>query len=183
MQPRYSGTVQDKLINRLERQEKRQAFQQDRFFRFKLNEIHNKLSQNLLMKKVIETENPAAISDSLLKCLKKALKSSQFDFDYFIAPIRDLVPRPNRHSLYVTQYIMETLIDDPNVIEIYGTDEEIYRIVNEVISQVNIKFERAEEEILAQLARNKSMKPGTRDYEFELDRLMRNKVGEPQKSS
>jgi len=78
---------------------------------------------------------------------------------------------------------METLIDDPNVIEIYGTDEEIYRIVNEIISQVNIKFERAEEEILAQLARNKSLKPGTRDYEFELDRLMRNKVGEPQKSS
>jgi len=130
MQPRYSGKVQDKLINRLERQEKRQAFQQDRFFKFKLNEIHNKLSQNLLMKKVIETDNPAAISNSLLKCLKKAVKSSQFDFDYFIAPIRGLVPRPNRHSLYVTQYIMEVLINDPDVIEIYGTDEEIYRIVN-----------------------------------------------------
>jgi hypothetical protein len=182
MQPRYSGKVQDKLINRLERQEKQQAFQQDRFFKFKLNEIHNKLSQNLLMKKVIETDNPAAISNSLLKCLKKALKSSQFDFDYFIAPIRGLVPRPNRHSLYVTQYIMEILINDPDVIEIYGTDEEIYRIVNEILSQVNIKFERAEEEILAQLARNKSLMPGTRDYEIELDRLMQNKVGEPQKS-
>jgi hypothetical protein len=183
MQPRYSGRVQDKLINRLERQEKRQAFQQDRFFKFKLNEIHNKLSQRLLMEKVIETDNPAAISDSILKCLKKALNSSQFDFDYFIAPIRDLVPRPNRHSLYVTQYIMEVLINDPNVIEIYGTDEEIYRIVNEVISQVNIKFERAEEEILAQLAHNKSLTPGTGEYEIELDRLMRKKVGEPQKSS
>ncbi len=183
MQPRYSGRVQDKLINRLERQEKRQAFQQDRFFKFKMNEIHNKLSQNLLMKKVVETENPTAISDSILKCLKKALKSSQFDFDYFIAPIRDLVPRPNRHSLYITQYIKEVLIDDPNVIEIYGTDEEIYRIVNEVVSQVNIKFERAEEEILAQLARNKSLKPGTGEYEIELDRLMKMKVGEPQKSS
>ena len=182
MQPRYSGKVQDKLINRLERQEKRQAFQQDRFFKFKLNEIHNKLSQNLLMKKVVETDNPAAISNSLLKCLKKAVKSSQFDFDYFIAPIRGLVPRPNRHSLYVTQYIMEILINDPNIIEIYGTDEEIYRIVNEILSQVNIKFERAEEEILAQLARNKSLMPGTRDYEVELDRLMQNKVGEPQKS-
>lgn len=182
MQPRYSGKVQDKLINRLERQEKRQAFQQDRFFKFKLNEIHNKLSQNLLMQKVIETDNPTAISNSLLKCLKKAVKSSQFDFDYFIAPIRGLVPRPNRHSLYVTQYIMEILINDPDVIEIYGTDEEIYRIVNEILSQVNIKFERAEEEILAQLAHNKSLMPGTRDYEVELDRLMQNKVGEPHKS-
>ncbi len=181
MQPRYSGRVQDRLINRLERQERQQAFQQDRFFKFKLTEIHNRLSQTLLMEKVIETDNPAAISAALLTGLKKALNSSEFDFDYFIAPIRNLVPRPNRHSLYITQYIMEVLIENPNVIEVYGTDEEIYRIVNEVISKVNIQFERAEEEVTAQLARNKSLKPGTGAYEIELDRLMRNKVGDPQK--
>ncbi len=181
MQPRYSGKVQDKLIKRLERQERQQAFQQDRFFKFKLTEIHNRLSQTLLMEKVIETDNPAAISDALLTGLKKALNNSEFDFDYFIAPIRSLVPRPNRHSLYVTQYIMEVLIEDPNVIEIYGTDEEIYRVVNEVVSKVNIRFERAEEEVIAQLAHNKSLRPGTGAYEIELDRLMRMKVGEPQK--
>ena len=180
MQPRYSGTVQDKLINRLERKEKQQAFQKDRFFKFKMKEIHNKLSQALLMEKVIETENPAAVSDSLLKCLKKAMNSSRFDFDFFIAPIRGLVPRANRHSLYVTQYILEVLIDDPNVLEVYGTDEEIYRIVNEVISKVNIRFERTEEEILAQLAHNKSLKPGTVDHDIELERLMRKKMGDPQ---
>ena len=183
MQSRYSGKVQDKLINRLERQEKRQIFQEDRFFKFKLTEIHNRLLQVLLMEKIIETENPAAISDSLHECLKKALNSSQFDFDYFIAPIRGLVPRPNRHSLYITQYIKEILINDPNVIEIYGMDEEIYRIVNQVVSQVSIKFERAEEEILAQLAHNKSLRPGTGEYEIELDRLMRQKMGNPQSSS
>jgi len=180
MQPKYSGRVQDRLINRLERQEKRRSFQQDRFFKFKLDEIHNRLSQILLMKKVVETENPAAVSDSLRKCLKKALHSSPFDFDYFIAPIRGLVPRPNRHSLYITQYIMEVMINEPDVIEVYGTDEEIYRTVNEVVSQVNIKFERAEEEVLAQLAHNKSLKPGTGEYDIELDRLMRKKVGDPQ---
>lgn len=179
MQPRYSGRVQDKLIKRLERQEKQQAFHQDRFFKFKLTEIHNKLSQTLLMEKVVETENPAAVSASLLNCLKKALKSSQFDFDFFIAPIRDLVPRANRHSLYITQYILEVLINDPNVVEVYGTDQEIYRIVNDVISRVNIRFERAEEEILAQLAKDKSLKPGTGAYEIELERLMRKKMGEP----
>lgn len=181
MQPRYSGRVQDRLIKRLERQERQQAFQQDRFFKFKLKEIHNRLSQALLMEKVIETDNPAAISDALLAGLKKALNSSEFDFNYFIAPIRNLVPRPNRHSLYITQFIMEVLIENPDVIDVYGTDEEIYRIVNEVVSKVNIQFERAEEEITAQLARNKSLKPGTAAYEIELDRLMRKKVGEPQK--
>ncbi len=183
MQPRDVGRVQDKLINRLERQEKRQAFQRDRFFKFKLDEIHQKLTQSLLMKKVIETDKPAGVSDSLHKCLKKALHSTSFDFDYFIAPIRGLVPRPNRHSLFITQYIMEKLIDDPNVIEVYGTDEEIYRIVNEVVSQVNIRFERTEEEVVSQLSRNKSIRPGTPAYDIELERMMQKKMGDPKKSS
>jgi hypothetical protein len=176
-----SGRVQDRLINRLERREREQAFQQDRFLKFKLPEIHNRLSQALLMKKIIETDNPAAVSDLILKGLKQALKTSEFDFKYFIAPIRKLVPRPNPYSLYMTQYIMEVLINDPSVIEIYGTDQEIYQVVNEVFSKINIKFERAEEEVMAQLARNKSLVPGSSEYEIALDQLMRKRVGEPQK--
>jgi hypothetical protein len=133
------------------------------------------------MEKIVETDNPAAVSDVLLKGLKKALRSSEFDFKYFIAPIRSLVPRANPFSLYITQYIMEVLIDDPGVIDIYGTDLEIYQVVNRVISKISIQFERAEEEIIAQLSRNKSLVPGSREYEIALDELLRKKVGEPQK--
>jgi hypothetical protein len=176
----HSGSVQDKILSRLERQEQRQAFQRDRFLRFKLPEIHNRLSQSLLMNKVIETENPAAITDEILKGLKQAMRSTEFDFKYFIAPIRDLVPRPNPHALYMTQYIMEVLINHPDVIEIYGTDQEIYQEVNTVFKQINAKFERAEEEILEQLSRNKSLSPGTRDYDIALEELIREKMGEPQ---
>ena len=177
----HSGRVQDKILNRLERQEKQQIFERDRFFKFKLSEIHNKLSQMLLMEKIIETDNPAAISDAILKGLRKSQKSSEFDFKYFIAPIRSLVPRPNPYSLYMTQYIMEVLINDPDVIEIYGTDLEIYQVVNEIFSKVNIRFEKAEEEIMAQIGRDKSLVPGSREYEIALDQLVRKKLGEPQK--
>jgi hypothetical protein len=176
-----SGKEQDKLLNKLERQQRQQAFKQDRFLKFKLPEIHNKLSQTLLMKRIIETDNPAAISDLILNGLKKAMRSQEFDFKYFIAPIRDLVPRPNPYSLYMIQYIMEVMIDDPNVIDIYGTDEEIYEIVNEVFSKIRTQFERAEEEIVAQLARDKSVVPGSRDYEIVLEQLIRKKLGDPQK--
>ena len=75
-----SGRVQEKLIDRLERKEKKEAFQRDRFFRFKLPEIHTQLSQGLLMERIIETENPAAVSDLILKGLKKYVRSSEFDF-------------------------------------------------------------------------------------------------------
>lgn len=177
----YSGRIQDKLINRIDRQERQQAFELDRFFTFKLNEIHNKLSQTLLMQKIIETDNAASISDLLYKGLQKARKSTEFDFKYFVSPIRNLVPRPNLISLYMTQYIMEVLIDDPDVIEIYGTDLEIYEVVNKVIIQIKTRFERDEDEIITQLARNKSLTPGTREYEIALDQLIQKKIGEPQK--
>jgi len=179
MEPRDSGRVQDKLIKQLERQEKKQAIQQERFFRLKLSEIHNKLSQTLLMKKVIETDNPSAVSTLILKGLKQALNSSEFDFEYFIAPVRKIVPRPDRYALYMTQYIIEGLINDPSVIDIYGTDLEIYEAVNEVFSQVSMKFEKVEEGIAAQLSHDKSLVPGTREYEIAMDRLFREKVGEP----
>ena len=176
-----SGRVQEKIIDRLERKEREEAFQRDRFFKFKLTEIHTQLYQSLLMEKIIETDNTAAVSDLLLKGLKKVLRSNEFDFKYFIAPIRQLVPRPNPISLYMTQYILEVLIDDPSVVEVYGTDLEIYKVVNHVITQINMKFERAEKEIIEQLSHNKSLTPGSRDYEIALDQLLRKKMGEPQK--
>lgn len=181
MYTRDSGRVQDKLINRLERQEKKRAFQQGRFFRFKLPEIHNKLRQTLLEEKIIESDNAAAVSDSLLKGLKMALNSSEFDFRYFVSPIRNLVPHPNPYSLYMTQYLMEVLINDPDVIEIYGTDEEIYHAVDRVISQSRSQFEKVESEIIVQLGQNQSLTPGTAEYKIALDQALREKLGEPHK--
>lgn len=179
---RYGDTrVQDKLINRLERQEKQAAFQRDRFFKFKLPEIHARLSQALLLEKTIETDNPTAVSDLILKGLNKALKSDEFDFKYFVAPLRNLLPHPNQISLYITQYILEVVINDPSVIEVYGTDLEIYTVLNNVITQINMKFERTEAEMMEQLSRNKSLTPGSRDYEIALEQLFRKKMGEPQK--
>jgi hypothetical protein len=169
--------TQDKLISRLERKKKRESFRRDRFFKFKLSEIHNKVSQALLLNKIIETENPQAISDLIMQGLTKAYKSNEFDFKFFIAPIRTLVPRPNPYALYLTQYILEVIINDPHVIDVYGTDHEIYTMIDDIITQVNDKFERTEEEIIKQLSRNKSLITGSRDYEIALEQLFYKKIG------
>ena len=176
-----SGKELDKVLKGIERKEKRAAFQRDRFFKFKLPEIHTSLSQALLMEKVVETENPAALSDLLLKGLKQALRVNEFEFKYFVAPLRNLLPNPNPVALYVTQYILEVVLNDPSVIEVYGTDMEIYRLVNDVIKKINTKFERTEEEILQQLSRNKNLTQGSREYDIALDQAFRKKMGEPQK--
>jgi hypothetical protein len=175
-----SGKELDKVLKGIERKEKQAAFQRDRFFKFKLPEIHKSLSQALLMEKAVETDNPAALSDLVLQGLKKALKVNEFEFKYFVAPLRDLLPNPNPVALYMTQYILEVILNDPSVVEVYGTDAEIYRLVNDVIVKVNTKFERAEEEIVQQLARNKSIPQGSREYDIALDQAFRKRMGEPQ---
>ncbi|MFH1490780.1 MAG: hypothetical protein ABII06_17890 [Pseudomonadota bacterium] len=175
-----TGKEQDKILNKLERKEKQETFQRDRFFKFKLPEIQSQLVQALLMEKIIETDDIQAVNELLLKGLKKVLTTNEFDFKYFIAPIRDLLPRPNPFSLYVTQHILEVMINDPRIIEVYGTDLEIYKVVNDVISRINVKFERAEAEILQQMTRNKSMVPGSRDYDIALEQAFRKKMGDPQ---
>ena len=180
MHTRDSGRVHEKLVKRLERQEKQLAYQQGRFFKYKLDEIHGKLKQTLLQEKIIETDNAAAFSSALLKGIKKAANSSEFDFTYFISPIRTLVPRPSPYSLYMTQYLMEVLINDPSIIEIYGTDEEVYHVINRVISQSSIQFDEMEREIDAQLARNQKLVPGSAAYQIEKDEMFRKKVGAPQ---
>ena len=178
---RDSGRVQDQLIKKLERNEKQRSFQQGRFFRFRIMEIHNRLCQTLLQERVVETDNAGAFSDSVLKGLKKALNSSEFDFKYFISPIRDLILRPNPYSLYMTQYLMEVLIEEPSIIEIFGTDEDIYHIINRVISQISLQFEKMEKDIVTQLGKTKSLKQGSVEYDIALYELLRKKVGIPEK--
>jgi hypothetical protein len=177
-----SGKVQDQLLNQLERKEKKVAFQRDRFLKFKLPEICNRLSQSLLMDKVVEIENPGNLNTLLEQGLQKMLRMSEFDYKYFIAPIRDLITKPNPISLFITQYILETVTQDPAVVDVFGTDQEIYKVVNKVISTINQKFEKTEEEILEQLSHNKSLTPGSREYDIALDQLVRKRLGDPQKA-
>jgi hypothetical protein len=80
----------------------------------------------------------------------------------------------------MTQFVLEVAINDPAVIEVYGTDLDIYQVINDVVTRINTKFERTEKEIIDQLSRNKSVSPGSRDYDIALDQLFRKRMGEPQ---
>ena len=57
------------------------------------------------------------------------------DLDYQIAPIRNLVPQPHIVSLYVTSFVIEQLIKHKDVVDIFGSDEEIYFTINEQVKK------------------------------------------------
>ncbi len=94
------------------------------------DELAQRLAMKLVDSKLIETTNQRDVEDQLAHYLDELLRAEDFDIQYAISPIRNLVPRPNRISLFVTARIIERLIEHRAIVDIYGTDDEIYSVVN-----------------------------------------------------
>lgn len=97
------------------------------------------LVQRLLDLHIIETNSVHAIQDVMARLLQQMSDMEEFDMQFKIAPIRNLTQDPNVISLYLTQYIIEDLIDNPHIQDVFGDDMEIYRAVDSVISKIRPK--------------------------------------------
>lgn len=132
----HTNYREESLISRLESSRQsawgRQLYQ--------LGDCADQLAQRLAMKlvdsKLIETTNQRDVEEALADCLAELLQAEDFDIQYAISPIRNLVPRPNRISLYVTAFVIERLLNHRAVVDIYGTDEEIYAVVNQEVTNL-----------------------------------------------
>jgi len=93
-------------------------------------DLANRISMKLIEEKLIETKNKKELERQLAGCIKTLIAAEDFDVQYQIAPLRTLVRRPNFVSLYITAFVIEKLINHRTIIDIYGTDEEIYECVN-----------------------------------------------------
>ena len=105
-----------------------------------LNDNSRELAQRLAMRLVdaglIETTSVRELEQQLHIGLEELLQAEDFEIQYAISPLRNLVPRPNRMSLWITSFIIERLINHRCVEEIYGTDEEIYQAVNKEVTSI-----------------------------------------------
>jgi len=43
-----------------------------------------------------------------------------------VAPFRTLISNPNIASLYLTAFVVEKLLNHKDVVDVYGSDEDIY---------------------------------------------------------
>jgi hypothetical protein len=98
-------------------------------------DLANRIAMKLIEDKLIETKNKKELERQLLGCIKTLLTAQDFDVQYRIAPLRTLVPRPNFISLFITAFIIEDLIKHRSIVDVYGTDEEIYECVNELVNR------------------------------------------------
>jgi hypothetical protein len=97
--------------------------------------LANAISSKLIEKKLVETTSQNSFEEQIRGCLDKMTRMDDFDIDYQIAPIRNLVPQPQIVSLYVTAYVIEKLIDHKDVVDIYGSDEDLYFTINQQVKK------------------------------------------------
>lgn len=90
------------------------------------NELAAKLVQRLIDKGIVETSSVQSLHDTFEEQLKKIATLEEFDIQLKVAPLRTLVPDPNIISLYLTQFIIEDLINHSAIQDIYGEDLDIY---------------------------------------------------------
>ena len=97
--------------------------------------LANAISSKLIEKKLVETTSQNSFEEQIRGCLDKMTRMDDFDIDYQVAPLRNLVPQPQIVSLYVTAYVIETLIDHKDIVDVYGSDEELYFTINQQVKK------------------------------------------------
>jgi hypothetical protein len=97
------------------------------------DQMSNSIAMKLVESKLVETTNKNVLEEQILNCLETLSRAEDFDIDYQSAPLRNLVPNPHVVSLYVTAFVIENLINHRVVVDIFGSDEEIYLCIHQQV--------------------------------------------------
>jgi len=100
-----------------------------------VDDMANAISMKLIENNLVETTSKNALDEQIKFCLDKLSRAEDFDIDYQIAPYRNLVPQPHVVSIYVTTFVLEQLINHKDVVDIFGSDEEIYSVINQQVKK------------------------------------------------
>jgi len=130
----HDDRMERSLASRLDRSKERQR--QELLHRVRENaaEMSKRISGKLIETMLLETKSKRDVEDQIQGCLEKLLEADEFEVNYAVAPYREVVPQPNLIGLYVTSFVIERLINHDSVVDVYGTDEQIYKTI---LSQVH----------------------------------------------
>ncbi|WP_457551941.1 hypothetical protein [Desulfobacula sp.] len=130
----YTGNREAKLLSKIESSKERERIRTISIIRDNIDSFSNKVSMKLIESKLVETVSKSSIEKQIVRCLDTLCKAEDFDIDYMVAPFRSLISNPNIASLYLTAFIVEKLINHKDVIDIYGSDEDIYYCINKQLT-------------------------------------------------
>ena len=123
------------VISKLDHAKESQRYHAMNNLRENIDELADRISMKLIEEKLIETTSKVDLDSQIQSALQQILDAEEFEIQFQTANLRTLVPRPNFVSLFVTAYIVEKLINHKCIVDIFGTDEEIYKSVNRQVSK------------------------------------------------
>jgi hypothetical protein len=124
------------VISRLDHAKETQRMNALQLLRDHWESLSNRIAIKLIEQRLVETTSKDELENQIGICLRTLINAEEFDVQYQTANVRQLVPRPHFVSLYLTAFIVEKLLNHKSIVDIYGTDEEIYRCVNNEIYKV-----------------------------------------------
>ena len=132
---RPSNRGESKLISKIESSKEYERRRAINLAGERLDTLSNAIAMKLVESDLVETTNKNALQEQIAFCLEKLIHADDFDIDYQIAPFRHIVANPHVVSLYVTAFVIEQLIKHKDVVDIYGSDEEIYTCIHNQVSR------------------------------------------------
>ena len=132
----YTGNREAKLLSKIESSKERERIKTIAAIRDNIDLFSNKVSMKLIESGLIETVSKSSIENQIVRCLDNMCRAEDFDIDYAVAPFRTLVSNPNIASLYLTAFVVEKLIDHKDVIDVYGSDEDIYFCIQKELTDL-----------------------------------------------
>ncbi len=123
----------DKTIRTIDRKREQERRKMFLLARDNSETLATKIVQRLIDRKNIEATAVDSIQKVVDKQLRTLIDLDEFDLQLKLAPVRTLVQDPNIVSLYLTQYVIEDLIEHDDIQDIFGEDLDIYRTLDSVL--------------------------------------------------
>ncbi len=101
-----------------------------------VDSLGNAIVTKLIENELVETTDKNGLEEQVVKCLDGLSRADDFDVDYLVSPYRQLVKHPNVVSLYVTAFLLEKLIDHKTVVDIYGSDTDVYGCIHRQVVKI-----------------------------------------------
>jgi len=131
----HPNVREENVISRLDTGKEQQRIRALNVLRDCEDELANQVAMKLIETGLVETNNKRELERQLSATLNQLVYADDFDIQYQISPFRTVVPRPNFIALYLTAFIVEKLINHKSIIDIFGTDEDIYNAVNTLVQK------------------------------------------------
>jgi hypothetical protein len=130
------GNREANLLSRIESSKERDRTRAINAVRDNIDIFSNRVAMKLVEAGLVETVSKNSIQEQLSKSLTTLCRSDDFDIDFQIAPFRTLVSNPNVVSIYLTAFVVEKLINHKDVVDIFGSDEDIYHCIQKEMAKL-----------------------------------------------